>query len=471
MNIQDISNKLKKDLIKLDFKDIILQGYMMGWKSSENEDELFNKYLIGYNLICTTFSSFGLYALSDQDFYNILNELLGPYNDITTQTYNLLLIKRDQHLNNCKESEEYYEKYLKDFFERMKKRPVLIRFIDKLDKRADILQCIESPYYLLNAKTLNKYFELIDIDLFRLNTDDLYGNTMFTIIKSFNCTSYKVIVQAHGVKDKDIGFMLSVTNTEGNVERIRPNSFIGFLIGLSKPIELLNFACYAGFSKYINELPEESLIIDVGNCQLVFGHYLLHHAYAEKEFQDYFFGNGIDFFKVLALYCLFNNYLTNDKPAISSKNSNINLDVEIKRLQETTTRDKLLKDLVTNEFIKQLARYGIISKPLLNMMYDITFNKTNYSFSYTLAQFLLDMKEVDFPNNIVNKSSKYYHQLQRKLKLFNIDKKLLDDFLGDPDIFYINPFLLLCNRFEFRVQIIPYYSYQKFITILVKYIK
>jgi hypothetical protein len=114
MNTNDIIKKLKEDLVKLDFKDILLQDYKMGWESFENEKELFNKYMIGYYRIISAIYS-DLYALSDKDFYSILNELLGPYNDITTQTYNLLLIKRHQQLNQCKESEEYYEKYLKDF--------------------------------------------------------------------------------------------------------------------------------------------------------------------------------------------------------------------------------------------------------------------------------------------------------------------------------------------------------------------
>jgi hypothetical protein len=454
-----ITNKIKEALDKLDFKDIILQGYMMGRESFENEDELFNKYLIGYNLICTTFSSFGLYTLSDQDFYNILNELLGPYNDITTQTYFYIIIKRHQHLNNCKESEEYYEKYLKDFFERMKKRPVLIRFIDN-----SII--MDKPYYLLDSNTLNKYFELIDIDLYKLYTDNLYANTMFTIVKSFNCTSYKVLIIIHGNSDKDLNFMLSFTNPiSGIVEMYDLKEIISFFKALGKPIDILNLCCYVEFSKYINELPEESLIIDVSN-QITYLNPFLHSAYAEKEFQEEFYKNGLDFYKVLALYQLFNRYSTNNKSTISSKNSKIDIDIDIKGLQGI--RDE---DIRNNEFIKLLIKYDIITDDMLScMIYVLNNRETNFSFYYSLAQYHIEMKEADFPNNIISKFSKYYYPEQdRKLKFVKIYQKLYESYLLDePE--EINPFKLLDN-YAYIYKCTSYYSYQKFMIIVIKYIK
>jgi hypothetical protein len=104
-NRRDVIIILKKDLFDLGFTDIMLQLYKMRYKENE---ELYNKYMIGYNLICTTFSSFGLYTLSDQEFDIILLEILGPYNHVTDETYRQLILHRHQQLKKYRESYEYY---------------------------------------------------------------------------------------------------------------------------------------------------------------------------------------------------------------------------------------------------------------------------------------------------------------------------------------------------------------------------
>jgi hypothetical protein len=252
-----------------------------------------------------------------------------------------------------------------------------------------------------------------------------------------------------------------------NKYKIGYHTLIKFLKALGKPIEILNCSCYGALGTYINELPKGSYIIDVGN-HLVNENNMIHIMYSFLPFQEYLYGNGIDFYQILAVYQLFNTTSTNDKPKISSMNCNYDIDIDIKDLHIT-----IMSDILKNEFFKHLYRYRIITDEMLScMIYVLGFNKTNFSFSYTFAQFLLEMKEADFPNNIVKEFSEYYSP---KLKITLFDKVNLNKILLDREIKdmtkYINPFMYFFNDFNVRDVCVPLYSYQKFLVVVNKYIK
>jgi hypothetical protein len=356
----------------------------------------------------------------------------------------------------------------------MKNRHILIRFIEP-NKKNDFSIAANYPEHILNSKTLRKYFQLIDIDLYLLWKEQKYYDDMYKKIKSYTCKSYKVLIILHGiaVNIDNIHLMFSVRKQRHTLY-YSSYHILSFLKALDKPIEIFNIACYGRLGTYINQLPEGSYIIDVSNEN---GYYdlFINPYYTNKDFQEYLYGNGIDFYKLLALYTLFNHEATNDKTVISTKNKTIDIGEVIKDLQQFT-----LKDLSNNEFIQHLSNYRIITPAMLKCMHHVSRNKTNYSFYYTLAQYLIEMKEADFPNNIVNKYSKYYYpQQDRKLKFVKINQKLFESYLGY-DIKYINPFRLLFepddyeypnDYYECIFKYTPYYSYQKFIVIVNKYIK
>jgi hypothetical protein len=340
----------------------------------------------------------------------------------------------------------------------MQTRPLLIRFIDK----QSYLGIPDTGFELLSFKTLDNYFHVLEINLLDLFVDSVYLGSILKRISEFQCNSYKIFINVHSFIDKDLNITFSM-----NKFRIEHYRLINFLKALNKPIEILNFSCYGGLGKFINELPEGSYIIDVGNA-MVADRNLVHLMYSYPPVQEYLYANGIDFYKILALYCLFNTSSTNDKPVISTKNKTIDIDEEYQRF---TIYDHL--DLLANDFIKHLRDYRIITPAMLKcMIHVLNSKKPNYSFSYTFAQFLIDMQEEDFPNNIVKKFSKYYSSrlevtLLDKVK---INKKLLEPYIKNK-IKYINPFMFFLHDFNDRDVYTPYYSYQKFLVIVMKFIK
>jgi hypothetical protein len=341
----------------------------------------------------------------------------------------------------------------------MKHRPILIRFID-----ISIKNSIADPRHLLNSKTLRKYFKLIDITLYKSRTNEQYLFKKFKTIKSLNCTSYKVIINLHGISVNNLPTHLIPIHPFCRIDNNELVSFIDFFKALRKPIEILNLCCYGGLSKYINELPKGSSIIDVANERSVWSDCFIHPSYSRKAFQEYFYGNGIDFFKILALYNLFCNLSTNDKSAISIMNMTFDIDKEIKKL-----KDIKKKDILDNAFLQRLIKYKIITREILVYIDFLISNKTNYSFSYTYKQFIIDMKHRNFPKNLINKISKFYpkntyyhigntskYDLIRveSLNITKLSKKQQKLFFKDV-----------------RQKNVPYYSYQKFLAIVIKYIK
>jgi hypothetical protein len=362
----------------------------------------------------------------------------------------------------------------------MKNRRLLIRFVEP-NEQDNIVQCFMNPRHLLNPYTLDKYVDILDLNIFDLYTDPAYGRQIYKIFKNFIYTSYKVMIMLHANPyDEFI--------SDFNNKKIDVYSLIMYLKSLNKPIEILNLSCYVRLGKYINELPEGSLIIDVGNGQLVDYRVMIHDMYENKRFHDYFYGNEINFYKILALYTLFNTAITNDKPAIYTMKSTFDIDIEIKRF---TIYD--LSGVLANEFIKLLRDYRRITPVMLKCIHHVLDNNNNYSFYYTFAQFHIDMKHVDFPNNIISKYDKYYPQQGLDLKVVKINQKLYESYLGYKAK-NINPFILLytlkinneddteyvkdyddtgyVNDYDDYIQLItPLYSYQKFIAIVMKYIK
>jgi hypothetical protein len=148
---------------------------------------------------------------------------------------------------------------------------------------------------------------------------------------------------------------------------------------------------------------------------------------------------------------------TNDTPGICTNKSTF----DVKDLYENSIRI-----LLNNEFFNFLKRCGIITEEMVTSIIYIFYNKTNYSFSYTLAQFIIDMKAPDFPNRM-RKLYKYYPVPDSPLKL-TINKALFDTWLltKEKDV---NPFMFFgCNSID---NLTPLYSYQKFLVIVLKYIK
>jgi hypothetical protein len=150
----------------------------------------------------------------------------------------------------------------------MKNLPLLIRVKDmKLEQN------------LINSKTLNKYFSVIDINLYTLMTDQLYRDIMLTKIKSYTCTKYKVLIILHGY-------------IQGIDRYIEPIRLIDFLKLLDKPIEILNLACHGVYHTFINNLAKGSLIIDVANGGIINLPNFRHPDYSDENFKKNFIKMG-----------------------------------------------------------------------------------------------------------------------------------------------------------------------------------
>jgi hypothetical protein len=128
MNTKDIILKLKKDLDKLGFKAIMLKYYnLMQSKGHfvwsildsyaepdiKNNRAIYENYFYGWEMIIHPglFKS-GLYCETDKEFYKMLNEILGPYNEITKYTYHMALYDRDDILKRPSKSNEEYTVYI-----------------------------------------------------------------------------------------------------------------------------------------------------------------------------------------------------------------------------------------------------------------------------------------------------------------------------------------------------------------------
>jgi hypothetical protein len=64
----------------------------------------------------------------------------------------------------------------------MKNIPLLFRFIDKLDIN---IATLDNEYHLLNSKTLNKYFHILDINLCDLILNLVYRDSIVMRISTF----------------------------------------------------------------------------------------------------------------------------------------------------------------------------------------------------------------------------------------------------------------------------------------------
>jgi hypothetical protein len=107
MNKINKFKKLIKDLDKLDFKDIMLQRYVTG---REAIGEIYDSYNKGIHLIGS--AGCGFYALSDQEYFSLLVEIIGPYTVMKGNTYRILLNDRDNQLNRKRKTKAEYSEYL-----------------------------------------------------------------------------------------------------------------------------------------------------------------------------------------------------------------------------------------------------------------------------------------------------------------------------------------------------------------------
>jgi hypothetical protein len=86
MNIKDIIKNLKKDLEKVNFRDSMLQDLKnINFHARMLRDQFTKtekRYIEGFNLIISAMY-LGLNVTDDREFYKILLEILGPYNDYT----------------------------------------------------------------------------------------------------------------------------------------------------------------------------------------------------------------------------------------------------------------------------------------------------------------------------------------------------------------------------------------------------
>jgi hypothetical protein len=110
--------KLKEDLDKLDFKGILLEMSTVEFGIEKS----LNRYMDFVTMIEGVLQDW--YNISDKDFYTILVDLVGSYNDITAEIYITLITSRYRSLKGDirprNAGKHEYETYVKDFLARMK---------------------------------------------------------------------------------------------------------------------------------------------------------------------------------------------------------------------------------------------------------------------------------------------------------------------------------------------------------------
>jgi hypothetical protein len=84
-------------------------------KDGKDVKQLSIRYYNIMNMINAVLYNEGLYKVRDREFYNILVEILGPYDNLNEFAFDSTLISRFIQINQRNESSEYYEKYLEDF--------------------------------------------------------------------------------------------------------------------------------------------------------------------------------------------------------------------------------------------------------------------------------------------------------------------------------------------------------------------
>jgi hypothetical protein len=114
MNIQDIILKLNEDLKIIYFRVTMSHKYFLLVNpeervSVETATEIEKKYIDGIMRIKKATGE-GLYKLSDQEYFSLLVELIGPHDIISAEAYFVALEFRDLKLGRKRKSTlEYYE--------------------------------------------------------------------------------------------------------------------------------------------------------------------------------------------------------------------------------------------------------------------------------------------------------------------------------------------------------------------------
>jgi hypothetical protein len=334
--------------------------------------------------------------------------------------------------------------------------------------------------YILNKNILNKYYNIINIDVNRVVTDTGWCKRLLLDLKLLKPTCFNVIIECHmglgSVYGCEEYILISKNNNQYNY--ISVSNMIYLLQLLNTKIKLLVVCCYGGaFKNYIRKLPRGSLIISFVDLTTLLLDPLFHDKFKNINFQNYLYKAGFNLYKILTIYLVKNNMTLGTNFKIIKSNFNYNIKKGINRLHN-------IKRFFKNDFILKLIDFNIINKEQLHYLIK-NYKEQKKLIYYTKYDLLIDKEKGNY-DQVINKYKKYFLPTINTAideiwlnECFNLDKEEDEDEDYDEDDKnkLINPLWYLCGYANSGTKgentqddLIPYISYIQALVIVKRFI-